>query len=221
MNILIIENEKEIATYLKQGFEVENFICDIAHNGESGLVSIKKNSYDIVILGLLLDDIDGIKICKTIRELGYSVPIIILTSKSSMEDKIIGLNCGADDYVTKPFCLEELIARVKSLIRRTTHIYDSHIKISSLIVDVTTRKVTRFNDTIKLTNSEYKILELLMRNRGSIVKNSDIAQLLWQNIGKDKHNIINVYIHNLRDKIDDKYDEKLIKTIHHKGHKIE
>jgi DNA-binding response OmpR family regulator len=220
MNILIIEDDKKIANYSKEGFEEENFTVDIAYNGEDGLSAIKTNTYDAIILDWMLPGIDGIEVCKRIRELGLTTPVIMLTAKVFVEDKVNGLNNGADDYMSKPFYFEELLARVNALIRRTTYEASPNIKMADLIVDFHKREVTRAGEKIDLTPKEYSILELLVKHRGQTVKIKTIVDELWKN-DDISSNVLNVYMHHLRHKIDSLHDVKLIKTVRKLGYKID
>jgi len=220
MNILIIEDDKKIANYSKEGFEEENFTVDIAYNGEDGLSAIKTNTYDAIILDWMLPGIDGIEVCKHIRELGLTTPVIMLTAKVFVEDKVNGLNSGADDYMSKPFYFEELLARVNALIRRTTYEANPNIKMADLIVDFHKREVTRAGEKIDLTPKEYSILELLVKHRGQTVKIKTIVDELWKD-DDISSNVLNVYMHHLRHKIDSPHNIKLIKTVRKLGYKID
>ena len=221
MNILIIEDDKKIANYSKEGFEEEKFVVDIAGSGEEGLELFKKSTYDAIVLDWMLPGIDGLEVCKKIRESGSSVPIIMLTAKVFLEDKVLGLESGADDYVTKPFYFEELLARVKALIRRSAYKSDPIIKVADLTVNIQKREVSRNNNPIELTPKEYGILELLIQNRGKTVTIKTIIKELWKDDANISSNIINVYMHHLRHKIDSGYKTKLIKTIRKHGFRID
>lgn len=221
MNILIVEDDTKIANYAKEGFEEENFSVDLAKSGEDGLRLIEKKSYDIIILDWMLPGIDGIDVCKKIREFGLTTPILMLTAKVYIEDKIFGLESGADDYVLKPFYFEEVLARVYALVRRASYKSNNIIKLDNLTLNTSSREVFRDKKKIDLTSKEYDILELLIRNRGQIVKIKTIVEDIWDNDSSITSNIINVYMHHLRRKIDDGYDEKLIKTIRKRGFKID
>ena len=221
MNILIIEDDKKIANYSREGFEEEKFVVDIAYSGEDGLELFKKSTYDAIVLDWMLPGIDGLEVCKTIRESGSSVPIIMLTAKVFLEDKVLGLESGADDYITKPFYFEELLARVKALIRRSAYKADPVIKVSDLTLNIQKREVLRNNKPIELTPKEYSILELLIQNRGKTVTIKTIIKELWKNDTSINSNIINVYMHHLRHKIDSGHKTRLIKTIRKHGFRID
>ena len=221
MNILIVEDDKKIANYSKEGFEEEHFVVDLAYNGEDGLSLVKTNTYDVIILDWMLPGIDGIEVCKKIRESGLTTPIIMLTAKTFIEDKVLGLNSGADDYIPKPFYFEELLARVNALLRRASYRNSPDIQIADLLINMSKREVSRAGKVIELTPKEYGILELLAQNRGKIVKLKTIVDKLWANDDDISSNIINVYMHHLRHKVDSEYEQKLIKTIRKHGFRID
>lgn len=221
MNILIVEDDKKIANYSKEGFEEEHFVVDLAYNGEDGLTLIETNTYDVIILDWMLPGIDGIEVCKKIRESGLTTPIIMLTAKTFIEDKVLGLNSGADDYIPKPFYFEELLARVNALLRRASYRNSPDIQIADLLINMSKREVSRAGKVIELTPKEYGILELLAQNRGKIVKLKTIVDKLWANDDDISSNIINVYMHHLRHKVDSEYEQKLIKTIRKHGFRID
>ena len=221
MNILIIEDDKKIANYSKEGFKEENFVVDLAYNGEDGLELIKTNTYDVIILDWMLPGIDGIEVCKRLREFKVMTPVIMLTAKVFIEDKVLGLNSGADDYMSKPFYFEELLARVNALVRRVSYVSSPNIKIADLVLDFHKREVLRAGNIIELTPKEYSILELLVKHRGKVVKIKTIVSELWENNDDVSSNIINVYMHHLRHKIDNDFDLKLIKTVRKLGFRID
>ncbi|MFK5881450.1 MAG: response regulator transcription factor [Sulfurospirillum sp.] len=221
MNILIVEDDKKIANYSKDGFEEEGFIVEVAYSGEDGLKFIKTNTYDAIILDWMLPGIDGVEVCKKIRELGLTTPVIMLTAKVFIEDKVLGLNSGADDYIPKPFYFEELLARVNALMRRASYSSNPYIKVADLVLDTYKREVTRGGRVIELTPKEYGILELLVKNRGKIVRLKTIINELWENEDDISSNIINVYMHHLRHKIDSEFEQKLITTVRKHGFRIE
>jgi len=221
VNILIVEDDKKIANYSKQGFEEEGFLVDITYSGEDGLKMVEKNSYDTIILDWMLPGISGIEVCKKIREYKIITPVIMLTAKTDISDKVLGLNSGADDYVLKPFSFEELLARVNALSRRAAYKKTDIIRIDDLEVDTQKREVFRKKKKINLTAKEYEIFELLIKNRGHIVKIKNIINVLWENNNDISSNVVNVYMHHLRHKIDESHKKKLIKTIRKHGFKID
>jgi len=221
VNILIVEDDKKIANYSKQGFEEEGFLVDVTYSGEDGLKMVEKNSYDTIVLDWMLPGISGIEVCKKIREYKIITPVIMLTAKTDISDKVLGLNSGADDYVLKPFSFEELLARVNALSRRAAYKKIDNIRIDDLEVDIQKREVFRSKKKINLTAKEYEIFELLIKNRGHIVKIKNIINVLWENDNDISSNVVNVYMHHLRHKIDESHKKKLIKTIRKHGFKID
>jgi len=163
VNILIVEDDKKIANYSKQGFEEEGFLVDVTYSGEDGLKMVEKNSYDTIVLDWMLPGISGIEVCKKIREYKIITPVIMLTAKTDISDKVLGLNSGADDYVLKPFSFEELLARVNALSRRAAYKKIDNIRIDDLEVDIQKREVFRSKKKINLTAKEYEIFELLIK----------------------------------------------------------
>jgi DNA-binding response OmpR family regulator len=220
MNILLVEDDLQITSYLKKGLEEEDFSVEVAHDGQEGLSCVREKSYDVIILDWMLPMLSGIDICTIARKNGINTPILILSAKSDIEDKVEGLNCGADDYLSKPFAFDELVARINALLRRKKIQKDTTLEVGDLIFNISTRETKRANKTIPLTVKEYELLELLMKNRGHIVSLKKIVAYLW---GDEviSSNIITVLIHHLRSKIDDKHALKLIKTVRKLGYKID
>ena len=220
MNILLVEDDQQITSYLKKGLEEEHFSVEVAYDGQEGLSCVREKSYDVIILDWMLPMLSGIDICTIARKTEINTPILILSAKSDIEDKVEGLNCGADDYFSKPFAFDELVARINALLRRKKIQKDTTLEVGDLIFNISTRETKRANKTIPLTVKEYELLELLMRNRGHIVSLKKIVAYLW---GDEviSSNIITVLIHHLRSKIDDKHALKLIKTVRKLGYKID
>ncbi|HAJ96078.1 MAG TPA: DNA-binding response regulator [Actinobacteria bacterium] len=221
MKILIIEDEKKLAGILKRGFEEERIMVDTAYDGKEGLDKAFDEGLDVIVLDLMLPELSGLEVLKTIREYDVLTPVIILTAKDSIEDKVNCLDLGADDYLTKPFSFLELLARVRTLIRRkgTGGVI---FKVGSLTLNLKTRKATRAGEEILLTFREYSLLEYLMRNKNNIVTEGQIISSVWPYNYDGISNIVRVYIRYLRNKIDKAFpDEKpLIKNIWGMGYKI-
>ncbi|MFK5882143.1 MAG: response regulator transcription factor [Sulfurospirillum sp.] len=220
MNILIVEDDKQIASYLQKGLEEESFVVDIAHDGTEGLASIREKNFDVIILDWMLPKLSGIDICTIVKKNDINTPILMLSAKSSIQDKVDGLNCGADDYLSKPFSFDELVARVNALIRRKKLQNDSVLRVANLSFDIYKREVSRDGKIIGLTTKEYDFLELLMKNKGHVVSTKKITSNLW---GDEtiSSNIIKVLIHHLRNKLDEGYSKTLIKTVRKIGYKID
>ncbi len=220
MNILIVEDDTNTALYLRKGLVEESFTVDVASDGTQGLAKIRQNSYDIIILDWMLPALSGIDLCVIARKNDINTPILMLSAKSDIRDKIEGLNCGADDYLSKPFSFDELLARIHALVRRKTLQHDIILKVGNLTFNVSKRKVQRGKKDIKLTNKEYELLELLMRNKGHVVSIKKITTHLWQD-ETISDSIIKVMIYHLRNKIDENEEKKLIKTVRKFGYKID
>lgn len=209
MRILVVEDEHKIANAIKKGLEQEFFSVDVAYSGNIGFDLAISEEYDLIILDLMLPIMDGITICNKLRESDIHIPILILTAKSDIKDIVKGLDTGADDYITKPFAFEELLARVKALLRRPTTKIDEELVCEDLKLNTQNYKVTRNNVEICLSKKEYSLLEYLIRNKGSIVTKDQIASHVWDYESNILPNTIEQYIRYLRNKIDIPFSDKL------------
>ena len=219
MRILVIEDEKKISDFIKRGLKEEGFAVDTSQDGENGLFLAKTNNYDLILLDLMLPKLNGITVCKKLREEKISSPIIMLTAKDAVKDKVTGLDAGADDYLTKPFAFEELLARVRAILRKKTEQKQAtKLQVGDLLLDLTTHKVTRAGKEIELTTKEFSLLEYLMRNAGSVVTRTMISEHVWDIDFDTFTNVIDVYINYLRNKIDADSKKKLIQTIRGRGY---
>lgn len=219
MRILVIEDEKKIADFIKRGLKEEGYAVDVASDGENGLFLAKTNDYDIVLLDLMLPKLDGISVCRTLREEKRAVPIIMLTAKDAVKDKVTGLDAGADDYLTKPFAFEELLARVRAILRKRGEQKEAvRLEVGELLLDLHTHKVTRAGKNIELTSKEYALLEYLMRNAGKVVTRTMISEHVWDIDFDTFTNVIDVYINYLRNKIDSGGKKKMIQTVRGRGY---
>jgi len=219
MKILIVEDDPKIASFLKKGLMEEYFIIDITDNGDEAIYLATLHQYDLIILDLMIYGSDGYEVCRKLRGEKIQTPIIVLSAKSAIDDKVSLLNLGADDYLTKPFSFDELLARIRVHLRKKEQ-KDNILTISDLQLNLTTKTVKRGENLIKLTAKEYAILEYLLRNKGCII---DEASLQNSIAGFDEitsSNTINVYIYRLRTKIDKEYEPKLIKTYRNQGFSI-
>jgi len=223
MRILIIEDDHKIANALKKGLEQEHFAVDVSYDGKDGYGSVMSSEYDLIVLDRMLPEIDGIQICKILREKGNHIPVLMLTAKDKTKDKVAGLNAGADDYLVKPFAFEELLARVRALLRRPTNTIEKTIKIADLSLDTINYETKRGNKKLKLTSKEFSLLEYLMRNQGRILTKDNIINHVWNYDSDILPNTVEVYIGYLRNKIDKAFINKppLIKTIRGFGYKID
>ena len=220
MRILVVEDEKKVASFVKKGLEEEYFSVDVAHNGKEGLDLASTEEYDIIVLDIMIPFIDGITLTKELRSRDITTPILLLTVKDSTKDKVEGLNAGADDYVTKPFAFEELIARIRALIRRNEDKKPTLLTIDDLTLDLISHTVKRNGNEIVLTPKEYSILEYLMHNKNKIISRTKLVEHVYDYHFDTETNIIDVYINKLRSKIDQGADKQLIHTVRGIGYII-
>jgi len=222
MKILIVEDEHLIANSIKKGLEQERYTVDIAFDGLEGYDLASSGDYDLILLDLMLPGLDGLSICKKLRQENNHTPILMLTAKSQLEDKIIGLNCGADDYLTKPFAFEELLARIRALSRRPQKTNGKVLTVGDLTLDTVTFEAKRGGKNIQLSSKEYSLLECLLRHSNQILNKDQLIQYVWSYESDILPNTVEVYIRNLRQKIDVPFKNKppLIKTIRGFGYKI-
>ncbi len=218
MRILVVEDEKKIADFIKRGLKEEGYAVDSAGDGEEGLFLAKTNDYDLVLLDLMLPKIDGLIVCKRLKEAKIKTPVIMLTAKNTVKDKVLGLDSGADDYLTKPFAFEELLARIRAMLRKNDAQATTKLKVADLELDLLTHKVTRGSKEIELTTKEHSLLEYLMRNEGVIVTRTMISEHVWDIDFDTFTNVIDVYINYLRNKIDSGFKKKLIHTVRGRGY---
>jgi len=218
MRILVIEDEKKVASFIKRGLEEAGYTVDAAKDGEEGLYKVESEEYDLIILDLILPRKNGIEVCKELRQMKLNTPILILSAKDSVDDKVLGLDSGADDYLTKPFAFNELLARVRALLRRGEALSQVKLQVGDLMLDSVTREVTRGGKEIKLTNREYSLLEYLMLNSGKVLSRTQLSEHVWDYTFDTFSNVIDVYVNYLRNKIDRDYDVKLINTVRGVGY---
>ena len=221
MKLLIIEDDPKIISFVQKGLQEEGFIVDTASDGEEGLYLAEQYTYDLLIIDWMLPKLDGLKICEKLREKKNLTPILMLTAKTSVEERILGLGCGADDYLVKPFVFAELVARIRSLLRRSSYNFNECLTLDTLEVNVSKRVVTRSKKPITLTSKEFDILVYLLLNQNTIITHTQLQEKIWGINETTSSNIINVFIHHLRHKIDMQGEKPLIKTIRGSGYKIE
>ncbi len=220
MRVLLIEDYKQMVRALKKGLEEEGFAVDVAMDGEEGGFKAESAEYDVIILDLMLPKEDGLSLLKRWRSNGMKSHVLVLTARDRIEDKVKGLDLGADDYMTKPFQLEELLARLRALIRRGHNVKDPVLRVHDLEIDTTTRSVTRQNKWIKLTPREYALLEFLAYHQGKVVTRSMIWEHLYDEHDENTSNVVDVYIRYLRNKVDKGFDFPLILTRWGEGYMI-
>jgi DNA-binding response OmpR family regulator len=212
VRVLLIEDHKPLVRALKQGLEEEGFAVDTAHDGEEGDYKARTAEYDVIILDLMLPKEDGLSLLQRWRRGGLTTHVLVLTARDSLDDKVRGLDLGADDYLTKPFELEELIARLRALIRRTHQVKDPILRVFDLEIDTAARTVKRAGQPIHLTPREYALLEFLAFHRGRVVTRTMIWEHLYDEHDENTSNVVDVYIRYLRNKIDKGFDPPLILT---------
>jgi DNA-binding response OmpR family regulator len=212
VRVLVVEDHKPLVRALKQGLEEEGFAVDVSYDGEEGDYKARTAQYDVIILDLMLPKLDGLSVLQRWRRDGLKTHVLVLTARGTMEDKVRGLDTGADDYLTKPFELSELLARLRALIRRTHEVKDPVIRAHDLEIDTSTRTVKRAGQQIHLTPREYALLQFLAFHRGRVVSRSMIWEHLYDEQDESTSNVVDVYIRYLRNKIDKGFDPPLILT---------
>jgi heavy metal response regulator len=218
MRILVVEDEKKVARFIQQALEEERYTVDVAFDGEEGERLALEQPYDLLVLDVMLPKKSGVELTRTHRAAGRSTPILMLTAKTAVEDRVEGLDSGADDYLTKPFAVAELLARVRSLLRRGTAEKSTILSIADLELDTVTHKARRDGKAIDLTVKEYALLEFLLRNKERVLSRTVISEHIWDYSFDTGTNLIDVYVNHLRNKIDTGYPTKLIHTVRGVGY---
>lgn len=220
MRVLLVEDEPRLSRVIKKGLVEDGFAVDTAFDGQEGLFLAESEPYDSIVLDIMLPKIDGLEVCRRLRSKRIKTPILMLTAKTSVEDKVAGLDSGADDYVTKPFAFVELRSRIHALLRRSAGDTSPELAILELVVDPMKHTVTRAGVKITLTPKEFSILELLMRHKDEVVTRTMITEHVWDYNFEGMSNVVDVFVASLRRKIDKKTSLKLLHTIHGVGYKI-
>jgi heavy metal response regulator len=218
MRILVVEDEKKVARFIQRGLEEEHYTVDVANDGERGELLALGQNYDLLILDVMLPKRNGLELTRTLRQQKKSTPILMLTAKTTTEDKVAGLDSGADDYLTKPFAFAELLARVRSLLRRGSQEKSAVLTIADLELDTVTHKARRAGKVIDLTVKEYALLEYFLRNKERVLSRTIISEHIWGNSFDTGTNLIDVYVNHLRNKIDSRYTRTLIHTVRGVGY---
>jgi len=215
VRILVVEDEQKVANALKEGLEEERYEVDLAYTGEDAFFRVNTEKFDLILLDLMLPGRDGLQILTSIRKRGVETPVLLLTARDTLEDRVSGLNAGADDYLIKPFAFAELLARIRALLRRGRSTDALRLSVGDLDMDIVTRKVTRGGHTVELTAREFELLEYLLRHEGQIVMRDMLAREVWKETtrGTPLNNVIDVHIARLRRKIDVDQPVKLIHTV--------
>ncbi len=221
MRVLIVEDEKRMASFIQRGLKEEGYAVDIAEDGEKGWEYASVNEYDVIILDWMLPKMDGLALCAKIRESGSRVPVLMLTVRDTVEDKIKGLDQGADDYLTKPFAFDELLARLRALSRRPRDLQTETVLIEgNMTLDLVSHRVSIGQEQVLLSQKEYALLEFLMRRKGQVVTRSQIAEHVWDLHFDPMSNTIDVYINFLRKKIDGSRKKSRIETLRGAGYRL-
>jgi len=220
MRLLLVEDHIKVARFIQRGLEEEHYAVDLAGGGEDALALLRVTPYDLVILDLMLPDISGVEVCRELRHRRSTVPVLMLTARDALEDKVEGLDVGADDYLTKPFAFPEFLARVRALLRRQEDVKTTRIEVGDLTIDTATHEVTRAGQSIELASKEYAVLEYLVRRAGQVITRTMILEAVWGYDFDPGSNVVDVYIRYLRRKLDDPYPLKLLETIRGSGYRL-
>jgi len=218
MKILVVEDEERVAHFIQKGLKEEGHAVDVSYDGEDGEFLAEVNDYDLIILDLMLPKKNGIVVCRELRASGVATPVLMLTARDSVEDKVRGLDAGADDYLPKPFAFEELLARVRALLRRQSDNKSPILSMADLSLDPISRRVTRNDTPIRLTTKEYALLEYLLRNPNKVLSRTLIGEHVWDMNFDPESNVIDVYVSHLRSKIDKGHDIPLLHTLRGQGY---
>jgi DNA-binding response OmpR family regulator len=223
MHVLVIEDEKKVADALKVGLEAEQYQVSVAYSGEDGFYQLSAGAFDLVLLDLMLPGRDGLEILTTMRKRGFETPVLILTARDSIEDRVLGLDSGADEYLMKPFAFPELLARIRLILRREKKETPVKLSLGGLEMDLVGRKVKRDGEGIELTVKEFQLLEYLLRNQGSVVTREMLARDVWQVKERSTplDNVIDVHVARLRRKVDGPFERKLLRTVRGLGFTME
>jgi two-component system, OmpR family, copper resistance phosphate regulon response regulator CusR len=220
VRILLVEDEPRVAGFIAKGLREQTYAVDVATDGEEALYFASENDYDLIILDVMLPVIDGITVCRRLRSSGLRKPILILTARDAVDDRVVGLDCGADDYLSKPFDFKELLARMRALLRRPRELRPQILRVADLTLNTADHSVTREGRSISLTAKEYALLEFLMLRVNQIVDREQIAQHVWDENFDPFSNVIDVYVRRLRAKIDRGFTRPLILTRRGEGYML-
>jgi DNA-binding response OmpR family regulator len=221
MRILLVEDEPRMANVIAKGLREQSYAVDVAQDGVSGLYQTSINDYDVIVLDVLMPQRDGYEVCRELRARGDTTPVLMLTARATVDDRITGFDAGADDYLSKPFSFRELLARIRALLRRDSQLHPDVLEIADLVVDSASHRVARANKEVQLTAKEYALLEYLARRRGQLVSRAEIATHVWDDSFDPFSNTIEVYMNRLRKKIDGEHETKLLHTRRGEGYILE
>jgi len=221
MRVLVVEDEPRISAYVRRGLEEQGYAVDTAHTGREALVWAETVEFDLIVLDLLLPELDGLSVCRELRRKGCRSPILMLTARDALDDRVAGLDAGADDYLVKPFAMRELLARLRALGRRSVDSQRAPVlRVADLEMDTRTRRVSRAGKPTRLTAKEYAVLECLMREPDRVLTRTQIAEHVWSYDVYNQSNVVDVYIRNLRRKLDDPSSLKLLHTVRGAGYRL-
>jgi len=221
MRVLVVEDERKIAAYVKRGLEEQGYAVDAAYTGQEALDWAEVVEFDLILLDILLPELDGVEVCRELRGRGVRTPILMLTARDAIDDRVAGLDAGADDYLVKPFAMRELLARLRALSRRRAGVPKSTVlQVADLELDTLTRRACRGGKAVDLTAKEYAVMECLLRHPEQVLTRTMIAEHVWNYDVFNQSNVVDVYIRNLRRKLDDPFEGKLIQTVRGAGYRI-
>ena len=222
MRVLVVEDERRLARYVKKGLEEHHFAVDLASDGEEGLCCAQVNEYDVIVLDLLLPKKDGLTVLQELRERDDQVPVLILTARDALTDKVAGFDAGADDYLTKPFSFLELLLRVRALLRRGKVEPQVKLQVGDLVMDLTAHRASRAGKLLQLTSKEFALLEFFLRNPGRVLSRTTISEHVWDyGFENTLSNVIDVFVNRLRNKIDRDFPHKLLHTVKGVGYVLQ
>ncbi|MDF1860122.1 MAG: response regulator transcription factor [Verrucomicrobiales bacterium] len=220
MRVLVVEDQERIASFIEKGLKEQGFVVDLTRDGDDGYALATTEPYDAIVLDIMLPGRDGLSILKNLRKKGNNVPVLLLTARSELDERLEGLNLGADDYMTKPFYIEELIARLHTIVRRSAGEATHLLKVEDLFMDLVNRVVKRGEEEIQLSMREFSLLEYLMKSPGRVVSRMQICEHVWNYSFDPDTNLVDVYIQRIRKKVDKEFPTKLIETVRGVGYRI-
>lgn len=218
MRILVVEDEKKTASFIRKALQAEGFAVDVCRNGEAALAAVSATAFDGIVLDIMLPGRDGLSVLRQLRERSNTTPVLLLSARGEVNERVDGLNAGADDYLAKPFVIAELVARIRALGRRSSDTKSTVLRLADLTLDTVTREARRKETKIELTTREYLLLEMLLRSAGRICSRMAILEKVWDYDFDPGSNVVDVYVRRLREKIDDGFEPKLLHTVRNLGY---
>ena len=221
MKILVVEDEEKTAGYLRKGLTEQGFIVDVCNQGDEGLIAARSSGYDLIILDVMLPELDGWSVLTELRKTGHETPVLYLTARDAVQDRVKGLDLGANDYLVKPFAFSELLARIRNILRRSPGRLPDVLQVADLEIDFIRHKASRTGQRLDLTPKEFALLSLLARRQGEVLTRTLIAEQVWDMNFDSDTNVVDVHVRRLRSKVDDPFDKKLIHTVRGVGYVLE